>query len=74
MIIEHSVLYNDPHFFAFNKPVGLLSQADNEHSENAWALAEEHLGQKLHLSNRLDRPVSGILLFSKSLQELIIPI
>ncbi len=61
------ILYRDPHVVAVHKPAGLLvhrSQVDVHASENAMSHLRDQIGQWVYPVHRLDRPVSGILLFA----------
>lgn len=49
--MEEKILYEDKYILALLKPAGVLSQPDE--------------GSGLHIINRLDRPVGGIVLFAK---------
>ena len=73
-----SVLYEDPHILAVNKPAGLLSQkaAPEDISLNDWlrdylagksAEAESSLTFAPGIANRLDRNTSGLVLAGKTL-------
>ena len=61
------IFYRDPHLVAVHKPAGLLvhrSQVDVHAKENCMALLRDQIGQWVYPVHRLDRPVSGILLFA----------
>lgn len=61
------ILYRDPYLVAVHKPAGLLvhrSQVDVHASENCMSRLRDQLGQWVYPVHRLDRPVSGILLFA----------
>ena len=61
------ILYRDPHLVAVHKPAGLLvhrSQVDVHARENCMTLLRNQIGQWVYPVHRLDRPVSGILLFA----------
>lgn len=68
------VLYEDNHLLAVDKPAGLLVQADRTGDPDALALAKTYLKAVyakpgdvyLGLVHRLDRPVSGVLLFART--------
>ncbi len=75
-----SVLYEDGHILAVNKPAGLLTQkaAKEDFSLNEWLIshlltngqltAEEMQTFRPSACNRLDRNTSGIVLCAKSVQ------
>lgn len=61
-----NILQENDFFIACNKPAGIASQPDKTGDECLLDIAERHCKCTLHLVNRLDRPVSGILLFAKT--------
>jgi 23S rRNA pseudouridine1911/1915/1917 synthase len=68
-----TVLYEDNHCLAVAKPAGLLTQAAQDAVPSLEALAREYLRGKhsktgrvyLGVPHRLDRPVSGVVLFAR---------
>jgi len=68
------VLYSDNHLLAVNKPPGLLTQPSGTERDNledqAKAWVKEQTGKPgavyLHAVHRLDRPVSGVVLFART--------
>lgn len=68
------VLYEDNHLIAVYKPSGVLTQPDKTGDEDLMVLVKKYLKEKykkpgnvfLGLLHRLDRPVSGIVLFAKT--------
>lgn len=72
------VLYLDNHLFAVDKPAGILTQPDNSQHLNLEKLAKEFLKERfkkesgvfLHAVHRLDKEVSGIVLFARSSKAL----
>lgn len=72
------ILYSDNHLLAVNKPAGMPTQAD-EHSEQsldmlakAWVKKEYAKPGAVFLEpiHRLDKPVSGIVLFARTSKAL----
>lgn len=69
-----SVLYEDNHCLVVNKPPRLLTVGDQTQDQNLLDLAKEYLKQKygkpgdvfLGVVHRLDRPVSGVVLFART--------
>ena len=69
-----SVLYQDNHLLALDKPPGLLSQADQGGSQDILSLAKEWIRTTnnkkgnvyLGLVHRLDRNVGGVILLAKT--------
>lgn len=72
------VLYLDNHILALNKPPGLLTQPNNTPSSNLEDIAKAYLKKRfkkvgnvfLHPIHRLDKPVSGIVLFARTSKSL----
>ena len=68
------VLYEDNHLIAVLKPTGVLSQGDRTGDVSIFDEVKKYLKEKykkpgkvfLGLVHRLDRPVSGIILFAKT--------
>ena len=62
--MEFSILYSDKDIAVCIKPSGMLAQSDEKGEAGLKELLEEHLGREVHLINRLDRPVSGLMVFA----------
>lgn len=68
------VLYEDNHVIAVYKPAGMLTQGDKSKDPNLMDEVKKYLKEKykkpgnvfLGLVHRLDRPVSGVILFAKT--------
>lgn len=68
------VLYEDNHIIAVQKPSGILTQGDRTGDESLIDMVKDYLKEKykkpgnvfLGLVHRLDKPVSGIVLFGKT--------
>lgn len=68
------VLYEDNHIIAVLKPAGVLTQGDGSGDESLFDMVKDYLKEKyqkpgnvfLGLVHRLDKPVSGIVLFAKT--------
>lgn len=68
------VLYEDNHIIAVFKPTGVLSQGDQIGEASIFDDVKKYLKEKYHkpgnvflgLVHRLDKPVSGIILFAKT--------
>lgn len=68
------ILYEDNHLLVIQKPAGLLSQADHSKAEDALSQARAYLKSAYHkpgnvylgLVQRLDRNVSGVMLFART--------
>lgn len=68
------VLYEDNHLLAVYKPGGLLVQGDRTGDPTALALAKDYVKRTrgkpgnvfLGLVHRIDRPVSGVVLFART--------
>jgi 23S rRNA pseudouridine1911/1915/1917 synthase len=74
MVERLSILYEDNHLLGVLKPGGLLTQGDRTGDVTALALAKTYLKKKYRkpgnvfvgLVHRIDRPVSGVLLFART--------
>ena len=68
------VLYEDNHIIVVLKPNNILSQADNTNDIDMITIIKKYLKEKynkpgnvyLGLVHRLDRPVSGVMVFAKT--------
>lgn len=68
------ILFEDNHLLAVNKPAGVLSQEDHTAQPDMLTLCKNYLKQEynkqgnafLGLLHRLDKPVSGVMLFAKT--------
>jgi len=64
-----SIIYQDEHLVAINKPAGLLvhrSMLDKHETQFAVQLLRDQIGQHVFPVHRLDRPTSGVLVFALS--------
>jgi 23S rRNA pseudouridine1911/1915/1917 synthase len=69
-----TILYEDNHLLAVLKNGGVLVQGDRTEDVSLLALSKEYLKEKYHkpgrvflgLVHRLDRPVSGVVLFART--------
>ncbi len=72
--MDIKVLYEDNHIIAVVKPVGVLTQGDRTGDISLMDMVKDYLKEKykkpgnvfLGLVHRLDKPVSGIVLFGKT--------
>lgn len=72
------VLYEDNHLIAVNKPAGMLTQPTDDVSESLENEVKSWIKEKyqkpgnvfLGVVHRLDRPVSGIVIFAKTSKAL----
>ncbi len=68
------VLYTDNHLLVFVKPAGVLSQADRTGDDDLLSQGKRYIKQEfgkpgrvfLGLVHRLDRPVSGVMVFART--------
>lgn len=68
------ILYEDNHIIVVVKPTNILSQADNTGDLDMLTIIKDYLKEKYHkpgnvylgLVHRLDRPVSGVMVFAKT--------
>ena len=68
------ILYEDNHIIVVVKPENILSQADNTNDIDMLSIIKSYIKEKynkpgnvyLGLVHRLDRPVSGVMVFAKT--------
>ncbi|MBR9922033.1 MAG: RluA family pseudouridine synthase [Bacteroidetes bacterium] len=60
------VLYKDQQLIVMNKPAGMPVQADHSGEKSLLDLAEIYAKRQLYLTNRLDRPVGGLVVLAKN--------
>lgn len=73
-MVPIEVLYEDNHLIAINKRPGEISQGDKTNDEPLVEIVKNYIREKYNkpgnvytgLLHRIDRPVSGILLFAKT--------
>ncbi|HOP64833.1 MAG TPA: RluA family pseudouridine synthase [Spirochaetota bacterium] len=71
---DRYILYEDSDIIAVNKPAGMLAQKDSTGRQSLISIVSDYLKGEEHDSvppycaalHRLDRPVSGIMLFAKT--------
>lgn len=69
-----NILYEDNHLIIVSKPSGLLSQGDSSGVPSLFDLIKSHIKERdqkpgnvfLGLVQRLDKPVSGVIIFAKT--------
>lgn len=69
-----NIIYEDNHIIVSVKPAGVLSQADSTGAPDMLSLLKEYIKVKynkpgnvyLGLVHRLDRPVSGVMVFART--------
>jgi len=67
MTDQIEILFEDKNVIAVNKPEGLASIAENDTTiDSLHSLLEKKYGQKLFIVHRLDKEVSGVILFAKN--------
>jgi 23S rRNA pseudouridine1911/1915/1917 synthase len=66
--ISDLILYKDHHLMAFNKPAGMPAQEDPSGDPSLHRLAMAYAHRDLYLVHRLDRRVSGVMVFAKTKQ------
>ncbi len=72
------ILYEDNHLLALNKPAGLLTQPSGKNEDSLEAQAKAWIKQSkdkpgevyLHAVHRIDKPVSGIVIFARTSKAL----
>lgn len=77
-MVEAEILFEDNHLIAINKPAGFLVQGDRTGDQTILEVMKRYIKTTynkpgnvfLAPNHRLDRPVSGVLLFSKTSKAL----
>lgn len=64
--MQFVINYSDSDIIICEKPAGMLSQADEKGEKGLKELLSEQLGKEIFLIHRLDRPVSGLMVFGAS--------
>ncbi len=65
--LSYSILYEDGNIIAANKSEGLASISESDTSlQTLHSMLEEKCNQKLFIVHRLDKEVSGVILFAKN--------
>ena len=78
MLADAEILLVDNHLLAVNKPAGLVTQPSGAHADSlesrakAWVKQEFAKAGKVFLEavHRIDRPVSGVVLFARTSKAL----
>lgn len=73
-----NIIFEDNHLLVLNKKAGLLTQEDSTGQESLEQIGKEWIKQRdqkkgnvfLHAIHRLDKPVSGLVLFAKTSKAL----
>ncbi|MCC5832697.1 MAG: RluA family pseudouridine synthase [Chlamydiales bacterium] len=76
--MDPEIIYCDNHLLLLNKPAGLLTQPNQTSSDSLEAFGKRYLKERfkkpgnvfLEAVHRLDRPVSGIVLFARTSKAL----
>jgi len=75
-IINDKIIYEDPHLIAVNKPAGYLAETQKKGERTLVDLVSSYLSsqtgkpEEAYAVHRLDRRVSGVLLFAKTQEAL----
>lgn len=77
-IIDTHVVYEDNHLIGINKPAGTIVQKDETGDKSLADMVKDYIAKKykkpngafLGVVHRLDRPVSGLILFAKTSKAL----
>lgn len=78
MLTPPDILYVDNHLLALNKPAGLVTQPSGVHEDSLESRAKDWVRQTyakpgevfLEAVHRIDRPVSGVVLFARTSKAL----
>ncbi|MEO5906549.1 MAG: RluA family pseudouridine synthase [Saprospiraceae bacterium] len=64
--ISELVLYKDHHLIGLNKPSGLPTQQDKSEDPSIHRMAMAYAHSDLYVVHRIDRRVSGVIVFAKT--------
>lgn len=64
--MELEIIFSDEFLVAVNKPSSVAVQPDKTGDVSLMDLLKENLGSEVFLVHRLDRPVSGLVLFART--------
>lgn len=68
--MDFNIIYQDQSIVVVEKPSGIPSQADKKGDKDMITLLSEQLkNQNIGIIHRLDRPVGGVMVFSKTKQS-----
>ena len=78
MDISSRILYEDNHLIVVNKPAGILVQGDETGDQTLSDFVKQYLKKKyekpgavfLGVVHRIDRPVSGVVVFARTSKAL----
>lgn len=62
------ILFEDDDIIVCNKPATIMAQPDRSEDADLLTMAEAHCGKKLFVVHRIDRPVSGTIVYAKNKQ------
>lgn len=69
--MKYEILFEDDNVIAVNKSEGIASITENDTTiDSLHSLLEKHFAQKLFIVHRLDKEVSGVILFAKILARI----
>lgn len=63
---EIEILFEDADILVVNKPVGILSEDSQKGEKGIISLLQNEKRKNIHLLHRLDREVSGVMVFAKN--------
>lgn len=66
MDLNQSIITENQHWIAVNKPYNISVQPDKSGDPSLQDLVADHIGSHAYIINRIDRPVSGMVLFGKT--------
>ena len=77
-VTDLKILYEDNHIIAVNKPAGMLVQGDKTGDETLGDIVKRYVKEKyekpgevfLGVVHRIDRPVSGVVLYARTTKAL----
>ncbi|MBK8450504.1 MAG: RluA family pseudouridine synthase [Saprospiraceae bacterium] len=69
--IRDHIIYQDHHLVVCNKPAGIPVQEDLTKDVSLHRMVQAYCKHDLYLCHRIDRPVSGLVIFAKNKESVI---
>lgn len=69
--IRNLIIYQDHHLVVCNKPAGIPVQEDLTKDTSLHRMVQAYCKHDLYLCHRIDRPVSGLVIFAKNKEAVL---
>ena len=64
--MESTIIFEDEHIIVYNKCATIMVQPDRSDDPDLLEIAQAHCGHNLFVVHRIDRPVSGVVVYAKN--------